>query len=713
MNGGHFTLPGEAGHERLTLDLAERWGADVIRDSDGTQLSEALLNTGLGIYSTICIIREHNAWIRQNMDARQQSFLCTEPRTATGNALVIDLMEDFFSGQFSVNEDAVRYLQVYDRTTGEPLPETRWAYAVGEGTVTVRAEPFHRYTVGFLAWRNWEEISMYNHTTNGWDKEHLMQLDPYHEKAMAYIADWLEGWCVEHPRTTVVRFTSLFYNFAWIWGSHADRRHVFADWASYDFTVSEKALDDFERAHGYRMTAEDFVNGGKYQATHSPPTRRKLDWMAFMSRFVRDAGKRLVDIVHRHGKKAYVFYDDSWVGLEPYDGHFEEYGFDGLIKCVFSGYEARLCAGVPVETHEIRLHPYLFPVGLGGAPTFSPGGTPELDARRYWIAVRRALLRVKIDRIGLGGYLHYAAEYPKFIEAMDGIIREFHEILALHERGAPHRLKPAVGVLTGWGKLRTWTLSGHFHETEGHVLIHILETLAGMPLEVKFLSFDDVREETLRGLTVLINAGRAGSAWSGGELWGGAAVQERLTRWVHEGGLFIGVEEPSACPGGDTYFRMAHVLGVDLDTGARCCHGKWPVRAQGDPSLVPAGVRILPQKNLYLTDRHTRVLLADEDSNPLLCMHDYGRGKGVYLAGYRLTPDNARLLQNLILAACGDGGETVTDDPLVECAVFPAAAKIVWINNGGEARQASCAYASRRYAARLAPYEMKVLPLNG
>lgn len=33
---GSFTLPGEAGYEDLTLRLAQKWGADTIRDSDGT-----------------------------------------------------------------------------------------------------------------------------------------------------------------------------------------------------------------------------------------------------------------------------------------------------------------------------------------------------------------------------------------------------------------------------------------------------------------------------------------------------------------------------------------------------------------------------------------------------------------------------------------------------------------------------------------------------
>ena len=31
---GGFTLPGESGYEELTLQMAEKWGADVIRDSE-------------------------------------------------------------------------------------------------------------------------------------------------------------------------------------------------------------------------------------------------------------------------------------------------------------------------------------------------------------------------------------------------------------------------------------------------------------------------------------------------------------------------------------------------------------------------------------------------------------------------------------------------------------------------------------------------------
>lgn len=404
MNKGSFTLPGESGYEALTLKMAEKWGADVIRDSDGTVLSDEIINAGYGIYSTICIIRDHNEWAKKNLDKLQQSFLMTQPVVADSDCITIELMKDFFDEQFKINEtpDSIKYWQVYDRTTDTLVSTDKWCYS--DGKVTVKGiTPWHKYTVSFMAYRIWEEISMYNHTTNNWTKEHLMQIDPRYPETQEYMLAWMKNWCETHPATTVVRFTSMFYNFVWIWGSSEKNRHLYSDWASYDFTVSPLALDEFEKKYGYRLEAEDFINQGKLHVTHMVGTKRKADWMAFVNDFVIGFGKKLVDMVHEYGKKAYVFYDDSWVGIEPYNGRFSEFGFDGLIKCVFSGYEARLCANVDVPVHELRLHPYLFPVGLGGAPTFAEGGNPTLDAKKYWNSVRRALLRQPVDRIGLGG----------------------------------------------------------------------------------------------------------------------------------------------------------------------------------------------------------------------------------------------------------------------------------------------------------------------
>ncbi len=692
---GSFTLPGEAGYEELTLKLADRWGADVIRDSDGTVLSDEITKAGYGIYSTICIIRDHNEWAKKNQDKLQQCFLMTHPVTAEGRSLTIALMADFFPEQFRVNdsEDSMRYWQVYDRTTDTLVDVAGWSYDRDKQEVTLEGiTPWHNYTVSFLAYRIWEEISMYNHTTNNWDKEHLMQIDPVYPETQAYMLEWMTKWCETHPDTTVVRFTSMFYNFVWIWGSDARNRQLYSDWASYDFTVSPRMLEGFAREKGYSLTAEDFVNQGKLHVTHMPCDRKKLDWIDYVNGFVIGFGRKLIDIVHSFGKKAYVFYDDSWVGIEPYRPTFKEFGFDGLIKCVFSGYEVRLCSGVDVETHELRLHPYLFPVGLGGLPTFTEGGDPTLDAKKYWNSVRRALLRCPIDRIGLGGYLHLVEDFPDFVEYVAKISDEFRELKQLHDAGKPYACKTRVAVLHFWGSMRSWSLSGHFHETYMHDLIHINEALSGLPLEVSFIGFEDVKAGALEKVDVVINAGAAGSAWSGGDAWRDEEVVALLTQWVHGGGTFIGVDEPSAAAGYDSYFRMAHVLGVDENIIDRVCHGKWTfvVDQEAAGRIMPPGAYIPNRRSCCLTDGRAAVL-AEAGGNPLLVRNSFGKGQGIYLSSFELTNANTRMLLNLILDAGGEAvdGYYLTDNPDMECAFYPESRTLVVINNTGSTQECS------------------------
>ena len=189
MKRDGFTLPGEAGYEALTLELAERWGADVIRDSDGTKLSPEITEAGYRIYSTLCIIREHNNFALAHPDAQQQTFLCSKAVTAEGTSVVIPLMDGYFTEQLAINEspDALRYMQVYDRTENA---EVTCGFTYADGAVHLQGvTPWHQYTVSFLAYRIWEEINMYNHTTNGWTSEHLRQLDPRHPAAWQFLQD--------------------------------------------------------------------------------------------------------------------------------------------------------------------------------------------------------------------------------------------------------------------------------------------------------------------------------------------------------------------------------------------------------------------------------------------------------------------------------------------------------------------------------------------
>ncbi len=712
MKGG-FTMPGEAGYETLTLDLAEKWGADAIRDSDGTSLSGKILEAGYDIYSTICIIRGHNDWAKKNRDKLQQVFLMTEPRTAIENELEIYLMEDFFKEQFAINDDmdARKYWQVHDRTANKKLEAEEWEYNRGRGSILIKkTKRWHKYTATFLAYRVWEEISMYNHLTNHWEEEHLMPVDPIHRETQEYLLGWLRKWCEAHPHTSIVRFTSMFYNFVWIWGSSERKRNWYTDWASYDFTVSPAALKLFEEEQGYALEAEDFINQGKLHVTHMPAGKRKRDWMDFINRFIIGFGRKLVDIAHEYGKKAYVFYDDSWVGLEPYGERFESLGFDGMIKCVFNGYEARLCSGVKTQVHELRMHPYLFPTGVSGKPSFLEGGTPKLEAQQYWQAVRRALLRSPVERIGLGGYLHLVESKPDFVEYIAAMADEFRTIRKLHESGKPFCFRPVVGVLHHWGSLRSWTLSGHFHETDMHDLIHLNESLSGLPFEVEFLDFEDVRKGRLEGIDVIINAGYAGSAWSGGGEWQDDRIVELLTEWVYKGGVFLGVKEPSAVPGYDTFFRMAHVLGVDEDCGERVCHGRWAFETEDVYGVIPPGGRAGRTEGIYLTDGWARVLQS-EDGLPVMTVHPFGSGWGIYLGEYRISGENTRLLQNLILFGAGESivQEGMTDNPYTECAYFPSGNALAVVNNTGEEQKTNVTINQKTISVLLEPFGMEVI----
>ncbi|MFT3983174.1 MAG: 1,3-beta-galactosyl-N-acetylhexosamine phosphorylase [Lachnospiraceae bacterium] len=709
---GGFTLPGEAGYEKLTLKLADLWGADVIRDSDGTKLSQEIIDAGYGIYSTVCVIRDHNEWAKQNKDKLQQTFLKSKSHAATGRQLKIALLEGYYPEQFKLNDskNGMKYWQVHDRTENRELEPSLWSYDKQAGAVIIeQVKKWHTYSVNFLAYRIWEEISMYNHVTNGWNKEHSMPIEPRYKETQDYLLNWMKQWCEAHKETTVVRFTSLFYNFVWIWGANERCRNIYTDWGSYDFTVSDLALDDFEKEYGYRLTGEDFINQGKLHASHMPADKKKRDWMSFTNAFVISFGRQLIDIVHSFQKKAYVFYDDSWVGMEPYNGRFKEFGFDGIIKCVFNGYEARLCADVPAETHEIRLHPYLFPTGLGNNPTFSEGGTPTLDAKDYWIKVRRALVRKPVERIGLGGYLHLLEAYPDFVNYIEALSDEFRYIAALHQAETPYTEPVSAAVLHSWGRERSWTLSGHFHETDKNDLIHVNEALSGYPMQVSFLNFEDVLNEDLENYQIIINAGFAGSAWSGGSVWDDPAIMEKLTEWVWNGGIFFGINEPSATEGYENRFRMAPVLGVDVDFGEHCCHGRLSYQICGEDGLNTELLTGKGKTNLYLTEENTKVLSEDANGNIILTSHEFGKGRGLYLSGFQTGCENNRFLLSLLLHSAHVKEKYSVNNPYAECAVFERTGKAVVINNSTTAQKVHFCTPDKSIELLLEAAEMKTI----
>ena len=692
---GNFTLPGEAGYEDLTIELAERWGADAIRDSDGTVLSDKIIQGDYPIYSTICLIRADNEWAKANRDKLQQNYLMSDPVVAEGDTVTIDLLTGFFREQFEVNtnDDPKEWWQVFNRTTGEEVPKELWEFDAATGSVTIKnIKKWHKYTVNFLAYRIWEGISMYNHITNNWgDREHQMPIDPIYPEAQQAMLNYLKKWLDERPKTKIVRFTSLFYNFAWFWGDPSIQKFRYADWGSYEMTVSPRAMRLFAEAKGYRMTSEDFVNNGAYCSSHNVPSDRLWDWMEFMNQFVVSFGRKCIDMVHDAGKVAYMFYDDHWVGTEPWGERYKDLNFDGLIKCVFNAFETRLCAGVQgVKTKELRLHPYLFPTGLKGEPTFMEGGNPALDAKRFWANIRRGLLRVPIDRIGLGGYLHLVQDFPDFVETIEHIADEFRSLQQFHAGGAPYTAPLNVVVLTAWGKWRSWDYVGHF--LPGIEIYEVTESLAGLPVDVSFTGFKDILENGIpEGTDVIINAGKVGTAWSGGDYWKNAKVIEVITKWVADGGGFIGIGEPSAVKHSSQYFQLAHLLGVDREIGLTMSNTKLAVKTSSQHFIleeINGGVDFGKDiDNIFALSPQTKVLI-EKDGSPQIAVNSFGNSKAIYMSGFKFSAENSRLLHRSLFTAAGRESEykawTCTNVH-TDCAYYPKNKKLVVISGSDHA----------------------------
>lgn len=715
---GDFTLPGEAGYEKLTLRLAKKWGADVVRDSDGTQLSPEILSAGYGVYSTICVIREHNDFAKAHPETQAEAPLYSLPVAAESETLEINLLNGYFSQQFEIDERecSQKYWQAFDRTENKELPREEWTYLGGGKALIKHAKKYHEYSVNFFAFRIWEEISMYNHITNGWQKEHLRQLDPVHPVVRGYLKDYLRRWCAAHPATNVVRFTSLFYNFVWIWGSDKNNRFLFTDWASYDFTASPAMLENYEKSTGGKISAEDFINGGKRRSTHTLSDETKRKYMRFVQNFVADFAAELVQIVHDAGKKAYMFYDDSWVGSEPYSESFARIGFDGIIKCVFSAYEARMCADVPgVETHELRLHPYLFPTGLTGEPVFAAGGDPVTPAKQYWTAVRRALLRRCADRIGLGGYLHLTQNFPDFCDYIETLADEFRKIKALHKGGAPYALPVKISVLTHWGKLRSWTCGGHYHEHPDLDLINLLESVAGLPVQTEFIDFAQLKNGDFTG-NVLLVAGLKNSAYGGGSEWNDVKTYESAAKFVHGGGALICVNEASETDGFSTNLRLAPLLGVDLDRGDFNCRGKYPAAAEREEISVGT---FTGKKEAFIFAPDVRILKnaearAGEEKTFAVAARNVGKGFATYVSSYKHTPENAAALLSLLLRLrnLSAAGNYLSDNPYVDCAYFEKEKKLALANVSGVSQAARISLPGGGKTFTLPPAGIKIVPVG-
>ena len=446
---GRVTIPTDLDVVPQTLDILRRWGADAIRDCDGTDFPQELREVDAKIYSTYYTTRKDNAWAKANPDEIQQCYIMTGFHTAAGESVTIPLMQGVSPELMEVNtrDDITRWWEVMDRTTGQPVPPARWRYA--DGCVTVEAEPFHEYTVSFLAYLIWDPVHMYNATTNGWTNfEHQITFDVRQPKTHKYTMERLRKFIAEHPYVNVIRYTTFFHQFTLIFDEL--RREKYVDWYGYSASVSPYILEQFEREAGYKFRPEYIIDQGYYNNQYRIPSREYRDFQAFQRREVAKLAKEMVDITHECGCEAMMFLGDHWIGTEPFGPVFAQSGVDAIVGSVGNGSTLRLISDIPgVKYTEGRFLPYFFP------DTFHEGGDPVREAKENWVTARRAILRKPIDRIGYGGYLKLACDFPEFLTYVESVCDEFRELYDNIKGTTPYCVK-RVAVLNCWGKMRAW-----------------------------------------------------------------------------------------------------------------------------------------------------------------------------------------------------------------------------------------------------------------
>ncbi len=371
--------------------------------------------------------------------------------------------------------------------------------------------------------------------------------------------------------------------------------------------------------------------------------------MAFQRREVAALAKEMVDITHQCGKEAMMFLGDHWIGTEPFLEEFRSIGLDAIVGSVGNGATLRLISDIPgVKYTEGRFLPYFFP------DTFFPGGDPVREAKVNWVTARRAILRKPVDRIGYGGYLKLALDFPDFVDYIQSVCDEFRTLYENIRGTTPYCVK-TVAVLNCWGRMRSWGCHMVHHalyQKQNYSYAGVIEALAGAPYDVRFISFDDILQDAsvLEGVDAVINVGGADTAHTGGEYWRNPDIAAAIRRFVWNGGGLIGVGEPTAHQWQGRFFQLADVLGVEKENGFTLGYDKYNWQEHNHFITEDAGAEIdfgEGMKSIYALPDTT--ILVQRDKEVQLAVNEYGSGRSVYISGLPYSFENNRLLHRAVL----------------------------------------------------------------
>lgn len=94
---GRLTIPSDQDFLAETQQLIAQWGADAIRDSDGTKLDTALKQLSVKLYSTYFVARGYNDFVEKHPETIQELYLLSDRVAATEPEVTIPFMAHYFN----------------------------------------------------------------------------------------------------------------------------------------------------------------------------------------------------------------------------------------------------------------------------------------------------------------------------------------------------------------------------------------------------------------------------------------------------------------------------------------------------------------------------------------------------------------------------------------------------------------------------------------
>ncbi|MFA5688272.1 MAG: 1,3-beta-galactosyl-N-acetylhexosamine phosphorylase N-terminal domain-containing protein [Kiritimatiellales bacterium] len=606
--------------------------------------SKAVEEAGLTAMQTYKVLNNAD-WPVLYPQYRPRRFIASKPVTAANSgALIVNLL-DGYPESYRLEEDLFfrPYWKVWNRTARTEIPADGWGYT--DGTIEIfSAAAGSEYSAGFSIV----------------DEDTGIRLDMFSTNAQQIVLNDYQR-ILDLDVASMVRPTQFaFYFFNQLYPTGA-----FRDWYGPCMILGRSFIERYEARFNKTFDLNSLFDFGVVRSTNDEKHAGYLELLELQREVAQDFAPRFTAGFHQHRRNVRVrmFWGDSWVGLEPSSPDFISAGFDEIVTAVSVPQDVRRLMTVD---HRVRRSSRI------GFWEVEPGNGINRFAAD-WAAFLRAALREFPEGISLGGppVVRLMNEEPGFEDYMTARFAEFNFLYRLlnGKKAYVHDLK--IGVLNSYGALRAWPREFTMNWSQ-----RLWKRLTDLPVDVQWLSFDEILAAGIPAdIDVLINAGEAGSAWSGGEEWTPAAAAA-IEAFVNSGGAFIGIDAPGVTGG---VCVLSNLLGVAYNGAAteraalKIFNGEdairrfispvpnaaWPILNLKPQIAAELGMETQIGSALYnskMTALPAAERLDTAATQALFTRRNSGAGTAWYLSGVPATEPGFDFFKRLMFHAAGKSG---------------------------------------------------------